>query len=91
MKIINAIGQSIRKMDTKPFEKLESNRVRNTIEYYCEQYLKSVDDILTFEALPNALDATLTALESKQFLEKYEFAQETQTIFVVRLKEFNLF
>ena len=90
MKIFEAIGQTIKKRDNTPFEKLEYNKVRNTIESYCEQYLKDVDDILKFEALPNALDATLAALEDKQFQEKYEFAQESPTLFLVRLKEFNL-
>lgn len=91
MKIFSALRQTLfKKRDNTAYEKLEYNKIRNTIEYYCELYLKEVDDILKFEALPSALDGTLDALEDKQFQEKYEFAQLTPTIFLVRLKEFNL-
>lgn len=90
MKFFSALSQTMKKNDSEPLEKLEYNRVRSTIESYCEQYLKDTDDIFEFEALPSALDATLSALESKSFQEKYEFAQTAPTLFVVRLKEFDL-
>lgn len=90
LKILTALGQTLKKKDNTPYEKLEYSTVRSTIEAYCEQYLQHNDDILRFEALSNALDATLAALEDPQFQERYEFAQEAPTIFLVRLKEFNL-
>lgn len=90
MKILNALGKSLKKKDNLSYEKLEYSNVRNAIETQCEKYLFNVDDILVFEALPSALDATLAALEDTQFQEKYEFAQESPTIFMVRLREFNL-
>lgn len=90
MKIFDALSKTMKKKDNLSYEKFEYSNVRNTIENYCEKYLEGVDDILVFEALPSALDATLAALEDTQFQEKYEFAQETPTTFMVRLREFNL-
>lgn len=90
-KLWNAISSEyLKKKDTEPIERLEYNRIRATIEAQCEKYLVDVDDIYRFEALPSALDATIACLENTSFQEKYEFAQETETVFAVRLKEINL-
>jgi hypothetical protein len=90
MKLFHALGQVAKRKDTAPMERLEYNRVRATIEEQCEKYLKNSEDIFKFEALPSAIDATLACLESKQFLEKYEFNQISETCFIVRLRELDL-
>lgn len=90
MKLFNALLQVGKRRDDAPLERLEYNRVRSTIEEQCAKYLKYSDDIFKFEALPNAIDATLACLESPQFLERYEFNQVSETCFVVRLKELDI-
>ena len=80
----------LKKNDTIPMERLEYSKVRATIEGYCEKYLSDNQTIFKFEALPNALDATIAILETPQFLEKYEFNQVSETCFVVRLREIDL-
>ena len=90
MKIFNALATLSKKLDDVPMERLEANRVRTTIESYCDKYLKSVDDELMFEALPSAIDATIEVLEEKKFQEKFEFMQVSDTCFVVRLRELDL-
>lgn len=90
MELFHALGKVLKKKDNTPTEKLEYNKVRSTIEYNCEKYLSSSSDVFKFEATPSAIDATLACLQSTQFLEKYEFSQESETIFLVRLKELDL-
>jgi hypothetical protein len=90
IKLLNALAEVAKTKDNTPLEKLEYNRVRATIEEQCEQYLKSTDDIYQFEALPSAIDATLACLEGKQFLERYEFSQISETCFIVRLRELDI-
>ena len=89
MEIFNALVNNMKRNDTRPLERLEYSKVRSTIENYCQEYLKNSGDIFKF-ALPNALDATIAVLESKRFLEKYEFNQISETCFIVRLRELDL-
>lgn len=90
MKFFNAFLASMKRSDTIPMERLENSKVQSTIESYCEQYLHNSRDVLKFEALPNALDATVAVLGNASFLEKYEFSQVSETCFIVRLREIDL-
>lgn len=90
MKLFNALLTMTKRIDNTPMERLEYNRVRASIEEDCEKYLKDSEDVYRFEALPSAIDATLACLESTQFLEKYEFSQESETVFAVRLRELDI-
>lgn len=90
MEIFNALFSTLRRNDIKPLERLEQSKVRATIEKYCAEYLHDSTSIFEFEALPNALDATLAVLESRQFLEKYEFNQVSETCFAVKMRELDL-
>lgn len=90
MKLLNALAETAKKRDNIPMERLEASKVRATIEDYCDKYLTSPNEIFQFEALPSALDAVITVLESPQFLEKYEFSQVTESCFMIRLKDLNL-
>lgn len=90
MKIWYALGEKAKVKDNTPMERLEYSKVRTTIEAKCEEYLKGPGDIFRFEALPQAIDATLACLESPAFLEKYEFAQVSETCFDIRLHELNI-
>lgn len=87
LKIIRALQDNAAKKDTKPTEKLLNNQVRLTIEQLGDKYLKNADDILQFEATSKeALDATLDVLDSDRFKEKYEFSQDSETLFSIRLR-----
>lgn len=90
MKIINAFFMSLKKRDNRPSERLEYSKIMSTIEANCKKYLRESGDVFEFEALPNAIDATLAVLDSEQFTNKYEFNQISETCFLVRLKELDL-
>lgn len=90
MEFFKALAESKKREATLSTEKFEINRVRATIEKYCEKYLKDSDDIFTFEALPSALDATIDVVESRSFQEKYEFEQVSETCFRVRQRELDI-
>ena len=90
MKIFKELAKNMQKRDNTPMERLEYNRVRATIEELCDKYLHDSDSILKFEALPTAMDSTLSVLESKEFQEKFEFAQVSETCFIVRMRELDL-
>ena len=87
LKIIRALQDNAVTKDTKPTEKLLNNQVRLTIEQLGDKYLKNADDILQFEATSKeALDAALDVLDSDKFKEKYEFSQDSETLFSIRLR-----
>lgn len=91
LKIIRALQDNAVTKDTKPTEKLLNNQVRLTIEQLGDKYLKNADDILQFEATSKeALDATLDVLDSDKFKEKYEFSQDSETLFSIRLRLLNI-
>lgn len=69
---------------------LEKSKVRSAIESMCKEYLLDYDDVLTFEALPNALDNTLAVITEPALTSKYEFGQLDQTIFCVSLREIDI-
>lgn len=89
-KLFTALVETLRKRDDTPMERLEYSKVKKTILGYCEQYLKTADDIFFFEALPSAIDATTEFLESESFLELYEFQHVSETCFAIRLHELNI-
>jgi len=90
MKTTHILLDKIRSKENKSVERLEKNKVRLEIEQMCEDYLKSANDILTFEALPNILDNVLVVIEETELASKYDFEQESETIFRVKLKEFDI-
>lgn len=91
MKFFNALFETtLKRRDETPMERLEYNKVQGAIERLCDTYLKVPDDVLYFEALPSAIDSTLACVESENFLEKYEFTQESETIFAVKLRELDI-
>lgn len=71
-------------------DRLEKNKVRNAIERVCLENLLDFNDVLTFEALPNALDSTLAVIEEPSLTKKYDFYQITATLFQARLKEISV-
>lgn len=90
MKIFRVLGENMKKKDTVPMERFEYSKVKVALESLCKTYLSSTDDILRFEALPAAIDGVLFCLESKEFKDSYEFEQESETIFAIKLRELEL-
>lgn len=71
-------------------QRIEKNKVRSAIMEMCQEYLRNPDDILTFEALPNALDATIEVITEPLLLDRYDFQQYSETLFMVKLREFDI-
>ena len=90
MKSIKILFERVFVKDKTSGERLEKNKVRNAIESLCQTYLLDYDDTLTFEALPNALDSTLAVIEEPALTSKYDFVQESETLFKVRLKDLGI-
>ena len=90
MKTFDILKDKFFNKDKGSSERLEKNRVRVAIEGACSEFLTDFNSVLTFEALPNALDGTLAVIEEPSLTAKYDFYQVSETIFQVRLKEINL-
>ena len=90
MKVFDVLKDNLSKKDTSSTERLERNRVRASIESMCEDRLKDSNDILTFEALPSAINDVVCVLEEPVLAEKYEFVQVSETLFKIKLKELDI-
>lgn len=90
MKVFDVLKDNLSKKDTSSTERLERNRVRASIESMCEDRLKDSNDILTFEALPSAINDVVSVLEEPVLAEKYEFVQVSETLFKIKLKELDI-
>ena len=90
MKLFDALKENMMKKDNSAMERLERSKSRATIESLCEKYLVPSNDILTFEALPNAINDVVSVLEEPVIAEKYEFAQISETLFQIKLRELDI-
>ena len=90
MKVLDVLKDNMSKKDNSSTERLERNKVRASIESMCEDRLKDSDDILTFEALPSAINDVISVLEEPVVAEKYEFAQISETLFQIKLRELDI-
>lgn len=90
MEVFEILKDSMAKKDNSSSERLERNRVRATIESMCESRLTDSSDILTFEALPNAINDVISVLEEPVLSEKYEFVQVSETLFKIKLRELDI-
>ena len=90
MKVTAAIKALTKKNDTVNKDRLNTSLVRKAIEEQCNIYLKNNQDILEFEALPNALDETVNVLSDYSFQERYEFEQVSNSVFRIKLRDINL-
>ena len=90
MKVFEVLKDSMTKKDNSSTERLERNRVRASIEAMCEDRLKDSSDILTFEALPSAINDVISVLEEPVLAEIYEFAQISETLFQIKMRELDV-
>lgn len=90
MKSLDALFSVRKRRDTVATEHLEKNRIKATLEGMCSKYLLADGDIFEFEALPKALPYVVDILEERDFLEKYEFMQVSDSLFQVRERPMDL-
>lgn len=90
MKVFDVLKEKAVRKDTSSAERLERNRVRASIEVMCEDRLKTSDDILTFEALPSAINDVIFVLEEPIIAEKYEYIQISETLFQIKMRELDI-
>ena len=91
MKTFEALAGLGKKKDNTVKEKIQYSKVKATIESLCKEYLSNPDDILKIEANKQTVDDVIQYLESKTFLEKYEYSQISPTLYLIKLKEISLF
>lgn len=90
LKSIDILKQTLSQKNKHNSNRLERNKARATIEDMCDNYLKSPDDVLTFEVLPNALDSVLSVIEIPPLSTKYDIMQMDETLFQISLKEIDI-
>ena len=90
MKVFDVLRETVAKKDTSSAERLERNRIRASIEAMCEDRLKDRDDVLVFEALPNAINDVVFVLEEPVLAEKYDFMQIGETLFQIKMRELDI-
>ena len=91
MKIFQVLKETMTKKDTSSSERLERNKARAFIERMCEERLKESSDILTFEALPSAINDVISVLEEPVLAEKYDFIQVSETLFQIKMKDLDIY
>lgn len=89
-KLLTALNKTKITKDNIPLERLEIEMVRETIFEYCAKYLDTASKVFVFEADKKTIDAVLNCLHTPKFLEKYEFQQLEETIFAIKMREYNL-
>lgn len=68
-------------------EQMNKTTVKNTISNLCEEYLKDVGDVFTFEVLPKDLQYATTVIDEEPLKSKYIINQISKTLFEAMLKE----
>lgn len=68
-------------------DQLGKTNVKNAISELCEEYLKDVGDVFTFEVLPKDLPYVVTVIDEEPLKSKYVINQISKTLFEAVLKE----
>lgn len=76
--------------DTTSMERFDRSKTRAALDSMCAEYLQTGDDVLTFEALPNAISDVIAVLDEPVFADKYSYVQVSETLFNIRMRELNL-
>ena len=90
LKSIDLIKTTIQNKGVKQGGKIDKNRTRSSIENMLIEHLKNPGEVLTFEALPNALDYTISVIEEPPLNIKYDIVQIDETMFQASLKEIDI-
>ncbi len=68
-------------------DNMNKTNVKNTISELCEEYLKDVGDVFTFEVLPKDLPYVVAVIDEEPLKSKYIINQISKTLFEAMLKE----
>lgn len=68
-------------------DNMNKTNVKNTISELCEEYLKDVGDVFTFEVLPKDLPYVVAVIDEEPLKSKYVINQINKTLFEAMLKE----
>lgn len=71
-------------------EQMKKQQVKNTILKVCDENLTDADAEFIFEAWPSDLPYVAIVIEEEPLKSKYDIYQISETMFVARLKEFQL-
>lgn len=71
-------------------EMMNKQRVKNQILSACDTYLQDVDDEFTFEVLGNDIQYAVVVIGEEPIVSKYHIVQSTNTLFIAKLREFEL-
>lgn len=78
------------KSNTNSDDQMKKTIVKNTIAELCEEHLKDVGDIFTFEVVPKDLPYVVTVIDEEPLRTKYIINQISKTLFEVVLKELEI-
>ena len=68
-------------------DNMNKTNVKNTISELCEEYLKDVGDVFTFEVLPKDLPYVVAVIDEEPLKSKYIINQISKALFEAMLKE----
>lgn len=71
-------------------DQMKKTIVKNIISELCEEHLKDVGDIFTFEVVPKDLPYVVTVIDEEPLRNKYIINQISKTLFEVVLKELEI-
>lgn len=68
-------------------DKMNIQRVTNTIASLCQKYLTEAGQVFTFEVAPKDLSYAIQAIEDESLTAIYNISQVSETLFEVSLNE----
>lgn len=71
-------------------DQMRKTTVKNTISDLCEENLKNIGDVFTFEVVPKDLPYVVTVIDEEPLNTKYVISQVSKTLFEVVLKEIEI-
>ena len=78
-------GRMKKKVPYSEYQMLKT-LVKNTISNICEEHLKDVGDVLTFEVLPKDLSYAVMVIQEEPLKSKYDISQISKTNFQAMLR-----
>lgn len=71
-------------------DQILKTRIKNTISDLCQENLKEVGSIFTFEVLPKDLSYAIMVIDEEPIKSKYDIVQVSKTLFQAMLREVDI-
>lgn len=84
--LLDYFSQALKKKKLYSEEQMAKTLVKNTISSMCEEHLKNIGDIFTFEVLPKDLPYAVIVISEEPLKSKYDINQISKTMFQAMLK-----